>query len=114
MGLPQVTHLQFLVLAWLAKGEQFGRAIRARLEEMGELKSGPAFYQMMGRLEGAGFVRGRYDQKVVDGQIIKQRRYRITAAGRAAGARACAFYLEHRPEFGGPTSGSDAPLELEK
>ena len=38
----------------------------------------------MARLEDAGLVAGQYEQKVVDGQIIKERRYALTPRGDAA------------------------------
>ena len=85
MPLPEITHLQFLVLSLLGGEELPGRAIREGLTAQGERKSGPAFYQFMARLEDAGLVDGWYDQKVVAGQIIKERRYRVTGDG----ARAC-------------------------
>src|SRR4051812_34876814 len=93
MPLPDITHLQFLVLTILLDGEQSGRHMRDKLAENGEHKSGPAFYQMMARLEDAGFVEGWYDEKVIDGQRIKERKYRITAAGEATRREVCEFYL---------------------
>jgi len=92
--LPRITHLQFLVLGNLLEGIRTGQEIRDRLKTQGARKTGPAFYQMMGRLEDSGFVRGEYDQQVIDGQIIKQRRYRITAVGKRAWTRSRDFYLE--------------------
>jgi DNA-binding PadR family transcriptional regulator len=97
--LPEITHLQFLVLASLFDGEQSGRFLRLKLHESGERRSGPAFYQMMARLEDAGFVRGHYDQKIVEGQIIKERRYRITASGTTACRRAYEFYQQRSKAF---------------
>src|SRR3954451_8610572 len=99
MPLPDITHLQFLVLASLLDGEQSGRFLRLKLDENGERKSGPAFYQMMARLEDAGLVRGHYDQKIVEGQIIKERHYCITAAGVAACRRAFEFYHQRSEAF---------------
>src|SRR3954451_19839409 len=96
MPLPELTHLQFLVLSTLLDGERSGREVRERLAEAGERKSGPAFYQFMARLEDAGFVEGWYDQKVVDGQIIKERRYRVTGAGSEAFQDTRGFYLARR------------------
>jgi DNA-binding PadR family transcriptional regulator len=92
MGLPDITHLQFLVLAVLLDGEQTGRCLRAKLAEEDARQSGPGFYQMMARLEDARFVQGWYDEKVVEGQRLKERRYRITAAGETACNQAIAFY----------------------
>jgi DNA-binding PadR family transcriptional regulator len=93
MPLPDLTHLQFLVLCILLDGEMAGRALRERLAEEGVVKTGPAFYQLMARLEEARFVRGWYDQKVIDGQVIKERRYQATEQGVAACERAREFYL---------------------
>lgn len=92
--LPPLTHLQFLVLAPLLAAEQPGRALRRELALHGVRRSRPAFYQMMGRLEEAGWVDGSYTQKIVQGQIIKERRYRITAAGARAWTETRTFYTE--------------------
>ena len=94
MRLPQVSHLQFAVLGALLPGEQRGRELRQKLKQLRVRHSGPAFYQMMARLEDAGLIEGWYTQKVVSGQIIKERRYAITAAGRRAWQEARAFYME--------------------
>lgn len=90
--LPGVTHLQFAVLSQLLSAEQPGRLVRKALSRIGERRSAPAFYQMMARLEEAGLVAGRYDQRVLDGQLIKERHYRITAAGQRAWERTRDFY----------------------
>ena len=92
--LPGLTHLQFLVLGILRGGGRTGRAVRRSLARHGVRRSAPAFYQMMARLEDAGFAAGEYDQKVVDGQIIKERRYTLTPGGEAAWASTRAFYDE--------------------
>jgi DNA-binding PadR family transcriptional regulator len=93
-NIPELTHLQFLVLTVLLDGERSGRQVREKLAEAGENKSGPAFYQLMARLEDAKLVAGWYDQKVVEGQIIKERRYRIEAAGASAWDQQQKFYAE--------------------
>ena len=92
--LPSVTHLQFLVLEALDGVEQAGRDLRALLVRHQVRTSGPAFYQMMARLEAASLVEGRYDQKVVGGQLLKERRYRLLPAGRRALVEIRNFYLE--------------------
>jgi DNA-binding PadR family transcriptional regulator len=94
MKLPGLSHLQFAVLGALLAEEQRGRELRRHLAQLRVRHSGPAFYQMMSRLEDAGLIEGWYTQKVVGGQIIKERRYAITAAGRRAWQEARAFYLE--------------------
>jgi DNA-binding PadR family transcriptional regulator len=101
MPLPLLTHLQFLVLGLLMGcDERSGRYLREKLAESGALKTGPAFYQLMARLEDAGFVEGRYDQKVVNGQILKERCYRITGDGVAALEDVHDFYIENVRRLG--------------
>jgi DNA-binding PadR family transcriptional regulator len=95
MPLPDVTHLQFFVLALLLGGERAGKEIRAKLAEEGQRKTSPAFYQMMARMEDAHLVEGWYDQKVIDSQIIKERRYRITAHGITALEQVREFYARN-------------------
>lgn len=92
--LPEVTHLQFLVLGVLRSQEQSGRAVRDILATYGVRRSAPAFYQLMSRMESAGHVEGRYEQIVVGDQAVTERRYRITAAGQRTWARAHEFYAE--------------------
>jgi DNA-binding PadR family transcriptional regulator len=92
--LPDITHLQFLVLEALVEQEHAGRELRALLASFGLKNSAPAFYQMMGRLEESGLVEGWYDQKLVAGQNIKERRYRVTRAGTRAIGETRAFYLD--------------------
>ncbi|HSC28899.1 MAG TPA: helix-turn-helix transcriptional regulator [Vicinamibacterales bacterium] len=91
--IPDTTHLQFLVLGMLRTAPHLGRALRKELSSHGVRRSGPAFYQMMARLEDAGFVAGQYEQKVLSGQIIKERLYTLTPAGAAAWAATRDFYL---------------------
>jgi DNA-binding PadR family transcriptional regulator len=91
--IPGITHLQFLVLGMLRQSPRLGRHVRRELTRHGVRRSGPAFYQMMSRLEDAGFVAGEYDQKVVAGQIIKERRYTLTPAGATAWNATRDFYL---------------------
>ncbi len=92
--LPDITHLQFLVLEALGDADQLGRELRALLASHGVRNSAPAFYQMMSRLEDAGLAEGAYDQKVIAGQNVKERRYRITKAGTRAAAHTRTFYLD--------------------
>lgn len=94
MRLPDISHLQFAVLGVLLTGEHTGRAIRAQLRQLRVRQTGPAFYQMMARLEDDGLVDGCYAQKVVAGQVLRERRYSITDAGRKSWAESRRFYLE--------------------
>jgi hypothetical protein len=77
----------------LRQSAQLGREIRRELARQGVRRSGPAFYQMMARLEDTGQVEGWYDQKVIDGQLIKERHYRTRPAGARAWAVTRDFYL---------------------
>src|SRR5688572_12950294 len=91
--IPDITHLQFLVLGMIRGESRLGRDVRRELSRHGVSRSGPAFYQMMARLEDAGLVTGEYDQKVVAGQIIKERRYALTPDGASAWRSTRDFYL---------------------
>jgi DNA-binding PadR family transcriptional regulator len=93
-SLPDVTHLQFLVLGLLRSQEQSGRVIREALATYGVRRSAPAFYQLMSRLESAGLVQGRYEQIVVGDQAVTERRYHITPDGQRAWTRAHDFYSD--------------------
>lgn len=98
MGIPNVTHLQFLVLKLLRDNrDQSGRELRECLKIEGVRKSGPAFYQMMARIEEAKLAKGWYVEKIVDGQMIRERRYKITSSGTAAHDAAIAFYTRTIP-----------------
>ncbi len=93
MSLPRLSNLQILVLGALLHGELRGQNLRTRLKEFGVKKSGPSFYQLMARLEDAAFVSGRYVQEIVDGQIIRERVYRMEGEGRKAWAANREFQL---------------------
>jgi len=98
--LPTLTHLQFLILDIVGGAEMSGRDLREKLRARGVRKTGPAFYQLMARLEDAGFVKGWYDQKIIDGQIIKERRYRILGAGAKARENTLDFYRQRELNSG--------------
>jgi DNA-binding PadR family transcriptional regulator len=105
-NLPELTHLQFAILDLLVAGTQSGKNVRKALKSVFDIsKSGPAFYQMMARLEEAKFVEGRYEQEVIDGQIIKERNYKITGPGIRALNGTKSFYrsrtagLRLKPSF---------------
>lgn len=82
MALPNVTHLQFLVLDLVRDDAHSGRFLRERLADEGAKKSAPAFYQLMARLEDARLISGWYESFSVDGQTIKERKYEITSKGK--------------------------------
>ncbi len=93
MPLPELTHLQFFVLDLIKSDPHSGRFIRERLAEEGEKKVGPAFYQLMSRLEENGLVSGWYESFVLDGQTIKERRYEITPHGKRSLKKLQEFYI---------------------
>ncbi len=100
-GIPRLSHLQFLVVGILSGQSVPGREIRERLKAFGVRKSGPAFYQLMSRLEDSALVDGTYHQEIVDGQIIRERHYTITAGGTRAWEGSRDFYLDAIKGFGG-------------
>ena len=93
-ALPALTHLQYLVLGVLRSDEQPGRVLRQALATYGVRRSGPAFYQLMARIERAGLVEGWYEQVTVGDQAVTERRYRITRDGTRQWSAAHAFYDE--------------------
>src|SRR3954453_19437281 len=101
-AIPEITHLQFIVLGLLRSGDKTGRHVRRALARHGVRRTAPAFYQMMARLEDARLVTGEYDQKIVDGQIIKERRYSLTPPGEAALTSTRAFYSDAIEAYGAP------------
>lgn len=95
--LPVITHLQFLVLGCLVQEEQPGRVIRERIAEYGVRRSGPAFYQMMSRLERARLVEGWYEQVIAGNQAVTERRYRLRPAGLRVWRETDEFYRKATP-----------------
>ena len=94
MRIPRLSHIQFMILVFLQARDSTGKEIRGALDQAGVRRSGPGFYQIMSRLEDAGFIRGEYQQDVVAGQIIRERRYQITAGGRRSCRDSRDFYQE--------------------
>jgi DNA-binding PadR family transcriptional regulator len=72
--LPALTHLQFLVLGVLRNEDLPGRTLRDALSGYGIRRTGPAFYQMMARLEKDRLVDGRYEQVTVGDQAVTESR----------------------------------------
>ena len=90
--IPDITHLQFLILTALLSDKRTGREIRSELKKQGQKKSLAAFYQLMSRMEETGYVRGWYETKHVDGQTVKERHYEIRGGGIHAWEETCDFY----------------------
>jgi len=89
---PELTHLQFLVLTTLMSSEKAGSEIRDELKKEGAKKSLASFYQLMARLEEAGMVHGRYEPIEVDGYLVKERRYKVKGQGKRAWNQTRNFY----------------------
>ena len=100
--LPQLTHLQFLVLGLLRRGEQPGRVVRDALAARGVKRTLPAFYQLMARLERDGLIEGWYEQITVRDQAVTERRYRLKPAGKRLWTEARDFYSEIAARGGAP------------
>jgi hypothetical protein len=90
--LPELTHLQFVILEALGSRVKRGKQLREDLMAHGVRKSGPAFYQLMARLEEAKFVKGWYEQEIIEGQIIKERHYQLLGLGADAMNQTKNFY----------------------
>ncbi len=108
IGVPRLSHLQFLVVGTLRHRTVPGRQVRATLKTFGVRKSGPAFYQLMSRLEDAGLVEGSYHQEIVRSQIIRERHYTLTAEGSRAWEGSRNFYLAAINGFEGDQGLADA------
>jgi DNA-binding PadR family transcriptional regulator len=93
-ALPALTHLQFLVLGVLRSEPQSGRTLRKALASFGVRRTGPAFYQLMARMEKDRLVDGWYEQITAGDQAVTERHYRITPDGARRWNDARAFY-EH-------------------
>ncbi len=98
-ALPALTHLHYLVLGVLRTDDQPGRVLRQALASYGVRRSGPAFYQLMARIERAKLVEGWYEQVTAGDQTVTERRYRITRDGARQWTEAHRFYdeLAHLP-----------------
>ena len=90
--LPALSHLQFLALGVILSNEEPGRVIRDVVAEYGVRRTGAAFYQLMARLERDGLIDGWYEPVIVGDQAVRERRYRITAAGSRAWRQTRQFY----------------------
>src|SRR5512132_3148317 len=90
--LPPLSHLQFLALGVILGRDAPGRVIRDVVADYGERRTGAAFYQLMARLERDGLIGGWYEPVIVGDQTVRERRYRITAAGSRAWRQTRSFY----------------------
>ena len=99
MGLPQMTPLQPLVVSMLFEGERSSRWIQDELDFLGVPMKMPLVYRMLGRLELAEYVWGRYRQyQTQDGRTIRERHYRVSETGLAEWRVTVEFYRKmHSP-----------------
>ena len=96
-----LTQLQFLIIHCLGTETVSGEELRRRLKSEGVLKTGAAFYQMMGRIEDSGLVEGNYEKVVVGRRKLRERRYLVTGEGARAYRRTSLFYNRQAPSFTG-------------
>jgi DNA-binding PadR family transcriptional regulator len=104
MLLPDLTHLQMVLIEALGARRMSGRELRAALKKLKVNKSSPAFYQLMSRMEEGDFVKGEYEDKTIEGVPIRERFYRITGHGVKAYDAARRFYAERSPLGGTATA----------
>lgn len=98
MSLPDMTPLQALTVNVLFEGELPSRQIQDELDFRGVKMQMPLVYRMLGRLELAEYVRGRYRQyQTPDGRTIRERHYRVTESGLKEWYRTVSFYKSMRP-----------------
>lgn len=90
MSLPTITPLQFAVLTKVMSFSLSGEEIRKRLQQDGIKSEGPAFCQLMKRMEDKKLVKGHYETIYVPskisptGQKCRIRVYKIMAGGKKA------------------------------
>lgn len=95
--IPKITHIQYLILKYLAiKGESSGEALRKVLRTYELNHSGPKFYQLMARMEKQKYIFGHYKKSSTNGQAIKERFYLIKAEGIIQFGMAQKLYLTNR------------------
>jgi len=99
MGLPELSHLQYLALDLLNKGALEGQELQAALAREGQKqRTGPAFYMFTKRLVEAGYVESAKESRERETgpgatQILV---YKLTSVGRRARRAAQAFYKKER------------------
>jgi len=105
---PKLTNVQMLFLECVGADKVSGRHLREQMAQRGWKKSAPMFYQLAARLEDEGLVEGSYQQRVIAGQPVRERQYRLTARGKEAFVEALRFCLErvhNNPGFLGGAPG---------
>lgn len=92
--LPSISHLQFAVLDQLVRRTRGASSdrIRCLMSEIGAEREGPAFYQLMKRLEDAGLLVSSPQEFNVGGGKVIRTHYRITVEGKTAWRDTLQFY----------------------
>ncbi len=80
--------MQAFILFNLFDAPKYGKELRGKLENM----SLPSFYQLMGRLEKDGYVKGVREVRVEKKQVFKNTKYRLTEKGKIAVSNLSKFY----------------------
>lgn len=91
---PKLTNVQLLFLECVGADKVPGRQLREQLAKRGWRRSAPVFYQLASRLEDEGLVEGSYQQRIIAGQAVRERYYRLTAHGKQAFVEALRFCEE--------------------
>ena len=95
MPIPKYTHQQWAVFNTLLNGgELWGRDLRAALKKDGYGSTNASFYELMERLETAGLVEGRHEERDVLGQLFRERKYKLTGLGEQAWNDVASYYAK--------------------
>ena len=101
LTMPEMTPLQALVVSILFEGELPSREIREELALRGLAREASVVYRMLGRMELAHYLCGRYRLwRMPDGRTIRERHYRVSEVGFDQWKATIGFYqaLEVPPE----------------
>ncbi|MHC4401639.1 MAG: hypothetical protein ACYTG0_18365 [Planctomycetota bacterium] len=98
LKLPKMPPLQALVVTVLFDGERSSREIQQELAFRGVEKQMSLVYRLLARMELAEYVCGRYRQyRLVEGNTIRQRYYRLSERGYQAWKETVGFYAALDP-----------------
>jgi hypothetical protein len=94
--LPDLTHLQFLVLDLLIESESGLSAsqLRESLNQHGEPRAGPKFYQLMKRLVKEGLIDTWSQSFDVGGGVVNRTYYKQTDLGHTFWYSTLRFYAD--------------------
>ena len=77
----RLTNLQFGILGAVRYSWRAGDFIREQMRIARVPVEGPAFYQLMARLEKAQLLEGKYTTRMLGKQIVRKRSYHCTLKG---------------------------------